>query len=370
MWRIEAGYITTEARAWETYIRELLVAAGGAGGRDRPLAHSSAIPAGRSEFHLPLDAARDERFHKPGVGFQRQCRTSRTTSATLSRNSKPYSTEVLAAETVAVVLFSLRDMPWQFQLDSARHLYDEIRHALMGYEWMRKHGIDPFKSPQYLQVFRWRSQFPPAMQYCMLTMGNEVHAFPYRHRRVEAHKRSGDALSEQFVRYDIADETQHVRFGKRWLPDILRHVGERRSLEQYTAEALTVRESQYGQGQVDHQRGDETRPMPLVRDPANIRLAILGSSPGNGHPYSWAAMFNGYDRNAMTQECPFAGIPQYLNKEPTETLRIPGATVTHVCCIGDGGFTAEHVAKCSLIPHVVEKPADVHRKGRCRHHRH
>lgn len=86
---------------------------------------------------------------------------------------------------------------------------------------------------------------------------------------------------------------------------------------------------------------------------------MLGSTPGNGHPYSWSAIFNGYNRELMTKECPFAGIPQYLNKQPAESLAIPGAKVTHICCVGDGGFTAEHVAKCSLIPHVVQKPEDV-----------
>jgi hypothetical protein len=70
-------------------------------------------------------------------------------------------------------------------------------------------------------------------------------------------------------------------------------------------------------------------------------------------------MFNGYDRKIMTAECPFAGIPQYLNKEPPETLQIPNARVTHVCCVGGGGFTAEHVARCSLIPNVAARPEDV-----------
>ncbi len=90
-----------------------------------------------------------------------------------------------------------------------------------------------------------------------------------------------------------------------------------------------------------------------------LRLAMLGCTSGNGHPYSWSAIFNGYDRERMTRECPFAGIPVYLNKEPAETLAIPGANVTHVCCTGDGGFTAEHVAHCALIPTVVAKPEDV-----------
>ena len=99
--------------------------------------------------------------------------------------------------------------------------------------------------------------------------------------------------------------------------------------------------------------------MTLVKNPRDIRLAMLGGTPGNGHPYSWSAMFNGYDRERMTRECPFAGIPVYLNKEPAETLRIGGARVTHVCCTGEGGFTAEHVAQCSSIPHVVKNPTDV-----------
>ncbi len=97
--------------------------------------------------------------------------------------------------------------------------------------------------------------------------------------------------------------------------------------------------------------------LPLTQK--TIRLAMLGCTAGNGHPYSWGAMFNGYDRDLMTKECPYAGIPQYLNKEPLEDLMVPDAKVTHICCTGDGGFTAEHVARCALIPNVVERPEDV-----------
>jgi predicted dehydrogenase len=95
----------------------------------------------------------------------------------------------------------------------------------------------------------------------------------------------------------------------------------------------------------------------VTRDP--IRLALLGCSAGNGHPYSWSAIFNGYDRDLMTRECPFVGISRYLNEQPAANSTIPGAKVTHICCSGDGGFTAEHVARCSLIPNVVDNPIDV-----------
>ena len=90
-----------------------------------------------------------------------------------------------------------------------------------------------------------------------------------------------------------------------------------------------------------------------------IRLAILGRSPGNGHPYSWSAIFNGCDEELMIRECPYPGIPEYLRKQPKGSLRIPGARVTHVCCTGEGECDAEHVARLSLIPHVVEDPKDV-----------
>ncbi len=97
---------------------------------------------------------------------------------------------------------------------------------------------------------------------------------------------------------------------------------------------------------------------PIV-DKEELRLAIFGATPGNAHPYSWSAMFNGYDRERMTRECLYPAIPTYLNKQPEATLTIPGAKVTHVCCTGEGEFTAEHVAACANIPNVVTSPEEV-----------
>ncbi len=91
-----------------------------------------------------------------------------------------------------------------------------------------------------------------------------------------------------------------------------------------------------------------------LKNAGAIRLGIIGMTEGNGHPYSWSAIFNGYDRKVMTEECPFAGIPAYLNKEASDKLRITGANVTHIYC--DRRQDAEHVAKCALIPRIVDKP--------------
>jgi predicted dehydrogenase len=92
----------------------------------------------------------------------------------------------------------------------------------------------------------------------------------------------------------------------------------------------------------------------FVKDVRAIRLGVIGMTEGNGHPYSWSAIINGYDRERMTRECPFAGISVYLNAQPPEAFGIGGVTVSHVFC--DDRKDAEHVAQCGLIPQVVETP--------------
>lgn len=94
---------------------------------------------------------------------------------------------------------------------------------------------------------------------------------------------------------------------------------------------------------------------PLV-DREVIRLAMLGMVEGNGHPYSWSAIFNGYDPEEMAK-CPYPGIPAYLNAEPRDGLRIPGAAVTHIWT--DDPADAPLVARASLIPNVVRRPEEV-----------
>jgi hypothetical protein len=83
---------------------------------------------------------------------------------------------------------------------------------------------------------------------------------------------------------------------------------------------------------------------------------MLGMIPGNGHPYSWSAIINGYDREAMAR-CPYAGIPVYLGGQPHDQVRVPGVQVTHLWT--DNPAEAPDVAKASLIPNIVAKPEDV-----------
>ena len=77
-----------------------------------------------------------------------------------------------------------------------------------------------------------------------------------------------------------------------------------------------------------------------------IRLGVIGLSSGNGHPYSWPAIFNGYDPVAM-EGCGFPIIPRYLEKQQFPKDAIAEAKVTHVWA--QDKKIASNIAKASLL---------------------
>jgi len=87
-----------------------------------------------------------------------------------------------------------------------------------------------------------------------------------------------------------------------------------------------------------------------------LRIAMLGMIAGNGHPYSWSAIVNSFDRAAMAR-CPYSAILNYLGPLDEKDVNIPGAQVTHVWT--DNPAEASEVAAASLIPNIVAKPEDV-----------
>lgn len=87
-----------------------------------------------------------------------------------------------------------------------------------------------------------------------------------------------------------------------------------------------------------------------------VRLAILGMIEGNGHPYSWSAIINGFDPELL-KACPYAAIRDYLGQQPFDEVGISDARVTHVWT--DKAEDAPKLAAMSLIPHIVQTPEEV-----------
>ncbi len=87
-----------------------------------------------------------------------------------------------------------------------------------------------------------------------------------------------------------------------------------------------------------------------------LKLGVIGLSPGNGHPYSWSAIFNGYDAVAM-EDCGFPVIPRYLEKQQFPNDAIAEGKVTHVWAQNKN--IASHIAKAALIENVVDHYTDM-----------
>ena len=87
-----------------------------------------------------------------------------------------------------------------------------------------------------------------------------------------------------------------------------------------------------------------------------LKLGIVGLSEGNGHPYSWAAIINGYDREAMAS-CPFPVIPQYLGARSESDFGIEDARVTHIWT--QDQELSKLVARAAKIEKVVPNLQDM-----------
>ena len=87
-----------------------------------------------------------------------------------------------------------------------------------------------------------------------------------------------------------------------------------------------------------------------------INLGIIGSSEGNGHPYSWSAIFNGYNKKIM-ENCGYPSIPRYLEKQKFPNDQIKEAKVTHIWT--QDKKLSKHISSASKINYVVNNMDDL-----------
>ena len=87
-----------------------------------------------------------------------------------------------------------------------------------------------------------------------------------------------------------------------------------------------------------------------------LKLGVIGLSKGNGHPYSWSAICNGYNHTKMLT-CGFDVIPQYLSERHWPAARLPNVKVTHVWT--QSRDVSENVSQASLIPNIVDDPKEM-----------
>lgn len=150
--------------------------------------------------------------------------------------------EVQAADSCASMLFEAPDMPWDFYFDLGRHTWDEARHAAFGERKLAELGTSAQAAGLSTKAYAMRQTLAPLDRYAALST-QEADAFPGKHTGLKDSLEHGDSTSAMAWSYDIADETQHVRFGAKWIPVMIEKIGEPRSYEQVKTDACNWRVS-------------------------------------------------------------------------------------------------------------------------------
>ncbi|WP_144393550.1 Gfo/Idh/MocA family protein [Pleionea sediminis] len=87
-----------------------------------------------------------------------------------------------------------------------------------------------------------------------------------------------------------------------------------------------------------------------------VKIGIIGFSEGNGHPYSFSAIINGYNKDELCKT-KWTGILNYLQKRDDCELAALDAQVTHVWTQNQP--LSEEIARSCLIPNVVNEYTDM-----------
>ncbi len=208
-------------KRWNQYASDLLSASGlfSESTGDLP------DPPPAYECLLPFpEAKRDRRFKTQLHGFERPDPDDHDAHAIWQFLN--YTMEMQAAETLASVLWEARDMPWEFHYDLGRHCYDECRHSRMGEERLNELGHQLAEFPQFTGNYAWRQLYDPLRRYGILTCVIEQDAFALKHESYKKYIQQDDTRSAEAILYDIIDETMHVRWGVKWLPELIKAQGE------------------------------------------------------------------------------------------------------------------------------------------------
>lgn len=246
-------------RAWATEALRVLGATGAAGPDDEWLRRvrtmadelaaalpvhaertAPAVKAGRRMGRLPIaEGVLPRRFRL--LEFGPEPLPAESTYPQRERfHAVNFLQEVQAADSCASLLFEAPDMPWAFFFDLSRHLWDESRHAMFGETKLADLGTSAAEAGLSTKAYTMRQTLAPVDRYAALAT-QEADAFPGKHAGLKDAVAHGDSVSAMAWSYDIADETQHVRFGNTWIPVMIEKIGEPRSFEQVKEDAVRWR---------------------------------------------------------------------------------------------------------------------------------
>ena len=125
--------------------------------------------------------------------------------------------EMQAMEAAGRTLFDFPDAPWDFQLDMARQVWDESRHAEIFAKLLEYVGSYIGEFPESEILWSCTQVDDPACRVAGINRGLEGLACDVFDQLIRIAQKNGDEIIERAVDYVLADEITHVRMGSKWM---------------------------------------------------------------------------------------------------------------------------------------------------------
>lgn len=231
----DGGYELASLRKWQYHLEKLLRSIGGVSGKERRGPKPENLrSSGMQPFERSFIATRDARFHTFEHTYEYQVADEGKieyesefdkTRLNLVRTQRD---EMDAIETFGNVLYEIRDVPFGFDYDLARIIWDETRHTELGHKTLEALGYDPFDLLNRLLGIKVRSKMSAMHSFAEINLFGEANIVQevLRYSR-EAYER-GDELSGRVFDYVNADERTHLAKGVHWL----KHIFETNSVQE------------------------------------------------------------------------------------------------------------------------------------------
>ena len=169
--------------------------------------------------------------------------------------------EMDAVDYLATIFYDTPEAAFDLHHDLARHLWDESRHSQFGFRQLPKLGVDLMTLKHSLDLYVILVQMRPHERYAMMTMEFEAGSFPTKAIVMDRVRELNDFEADTLLAFDRNDEQNHVRYGHRWLPEIMALCGETQPVEEFvkaTQEKFKEYAAIYG-GKTPHSLTAETR---------------------------------------------------------------------------------------------------------------
>jgi len=130
--------------------------------------------------------------------------------------------EMDAIETFGNVLYEIRDVPFGFDFDLSRIIWDETRHTELGHKSLQALGYDPFDLLNRLLGIKVRSKLEAKYSFAEINLFGEANIVQECLRYAREAYEKGDDLTGRVFDYVNADERTHLTKGVHWLKHIFK----------------------------------------------------------------------------------------------------------------------------------------------------